>query len=327
MAESKGQGLTFAEKQLLCHGWEHGKGLGRAENGISEAIKVKVKSDKAGVGHKEGDQFTFHWWDHVFNKASSSLQVETDPSGVQLKKNVDSDKEVGLISNRKPLKASFSKEKLYGCFVKSATLLSGQEQPEPKSTSDDDSSSEDEDNKLDLSSTTNLSDADLMMACGGRTAHKGARYGLTMSAKLARLEQQEAAFMAKYGKKNQSPSGLQSADREEGPDEDSTCKMVKKKKNKKNKREGVEDELHVSAEAGEICAGTTTKKRKKKKVDAEQIGEERTLAPGDLNPEKTKKKKRSKQQSQLEEEKEMESTQSELQDCATKIKKKKSKRK
>lgn len=30
------------------------------------------------VGHKEGDQFTFHWWDHVFNKASSSLQVESD---------------------------------------------------------------------------------------------------------------------------------------------------------------------------------------------------------------------------------------------------------
>lgn len=30
------------------------------------------------VGHKEGEQFTFHWWDHVFNKASSSLQVESD---------------------------------------------------------------------------------------------------------------------------------------------------------------------------------------------------------------------------------------------------------
>lgn len=88
-----------------------GKGLGRAENGISEAIKVKVKCDKGGVsavrlyaadacvdaktglswechlhffckvGHKEGEQFTFHWWDHVFNKASSSLQVESDQVG------------------------------------------------------------------------------------------------------------------------------------------------------------------------------------------------------------------------------------------------------
>uniref|UniRef100_A0A3Q0SPZ0 G patch domain-containing protein 4 n=1 Tax=Amphilophus citrinellus TaxID=61819 RepID=A0A3Q0SPZ0_AMPCI len=74
----KSRGLKFAEQQLLRHGWEHGKGLGRAENGISEAIKVKVKCDKGGVGHKEGEQFSFHWWDHVFNKASSSLQVESD---------------------------------------------------------------------------------------------------------------------------------------------------------------------------------------------------------------------------------------------------------
>jgi len=28
------------------------------------------------MGHKEGEQFSFHWWDHVFNKASSSLVVE-----------------------------------------------------------------------------------------------------------------------------------------------------------------------------------------------------------------------------------------------------------
>uniref|UniRef100_A0A8C9YP25 G patch domain-containing protein 4 n=1 Tax=Sander lucioperca TaxID=283035 RepID=A0A8C9YP25_SANLU len=76
----KSRALKFAEQQLLRHGWEHGKGLGRGENGISEAIKVKVKCGKGGVGHKEGEQFTFHWWDHVFNKASSGLQVESDQS-------------------------------------------------------------------------------------------------------------------------------------------------------------------------------------------------------------------------------------------------------
>lgn len=356
MAEGKSRGLTFAEKQLLCHGWEHGKGLGRAENGISEAIKVKVKSDKAGVGHKEGDQFTFHWWDHVFNKASSSLQVETDQNGVQVKKNLDTD-EGGMISNKKPLKASLSKEKLYGCFVKSATLLSGQEQPEPKSSPSDSSSSSSEDeeeHKLDLSSTTNLSDADLMMACGGRTAHKGARYGLTMSAKLARLEQQEAEFMAKYGKKNQSPlpfcatPALQSADREE-PEEDSMRKMVKKKKlteivyeqseetgsndgdsrskKKKNKRRRVEDKIIVPAEGGEICVATI-KKCKKKKAEEEQIKDGRTLSSEDLHPErKTKKKKSSKHQCEVKEKREMESTQSELvQDSVSNRKKKKSKK-
>lgn len=74
--QEKSRGLKFAEQLLLSHGWEHGesdvhtirnqqvtvtslgltgsalspgKGLGRAENGISEAIKVKVKCDKGGV--------------------------------------------------------------------------------------------------------------------------------------------------------------------------------------------------------------------------------------------------------------------------------------
>lgn len=29
------------------------------------------------VGHNRGDEFTFHWWDHVFNKAASSIVVES----------------------------------------------------------------------------------------------------------------------------------------------------------------------------------------------------------------------------------------------------------
>lgn len=198
MVKEKSTGLKFAEEHLLRHGWEKGKGLGRSENGISEAIKVKIKYGKGGMGHKEGEQFSFHWWDHVFNKASSSLVVETAQAGVVVKKSDDSSD--GLISNKKPRKAQQAKSMLYGCFVKSATLLSG-EQPEKTSDPEDSSCSEDEDQKLDLSTTTKLSDADLLKACGGRTAHKGARHGLTMSAKLARLEQQEQEFLNKYGKK------------------------------------------------------------------------------------------------------------------------------
>uniref|UniRef100_A0A8C6QA41 Uncharacterized protein n=1 Tax=Nothobranchius furzeri TaxID=105023 RepID=A0A8C6QA41_NOTFU len=90
------------------------------ENGISEAIKVKVKCDKGGVGHKEGEQFSFHWWDHVFNKASASLQVESDQNGTKVKKTAD--EEDGTISNKKPRKALLERAKLYGSFVKSATL-------------------------------------------------------------------------------------------------------------------------------------------------------------------------------------------------------------
>ncbi|XP_031723335.1 G patch domain-containing protein 4 [Anarrhichthys ocellatus] len=277
----KSRALKFAEQQLLRHGWEHGKGLGRRENGIAEAIQVKVKCDKGGVGHKEGEQFTFHWWDHVFNKASASLQVESDQNGIQLKKTVE--EEDGMISNKKPRKAALAKAKLYGCFVKSATLLSGQEQPDPKPSGSDDGSSSDEedDQKLDLSSTTKLSDADLMKACGGRTAHKGARHGLTMSAKLARLEKQEAEFMAKYSKKSQpasappvcvaptpptSQSADQRAERQEETVKDSRRKKVKKIRSNGSVIELDDDEVSVSPE-------TDVEPRKKKKKKASKVME------------------------------------------------------
>lgn len=264
--KEKSRGLKFAERQLLRHGWEHGKGLGRDENGISEAIKVKVKCGKGGVGHKEGDQFTFHWWDHVFNQASSSLQVESHRDGIQVRKTSDDNENAGgIISNKKPLKASLVKARLYGSFVKSATLLSGQEQCVDNTSSD--SSSSDEDKKeLDLSSTTKLSDAELVKACGGRTAHKGARHGLKMSAKLARLEQQEAEFMAKYGKKTESESDSKldrghdtpkkkkkkSKDLQEISPSIDTVENVQagilRKHTKKKEKDGGEEEIHVKTE-------------------------------------------------------------------------------
>ncbi|KAM7421419.1 hypothetical protein PAMA_015514 [Pampus argenteus] len=280
VVQEKSRGLKFAEQQLLRHGWEHGKGLGRDENGISEAIKVKVKCDKGGVGHKEGEQFTFHWWDHVFNKASSSLQVESDQNGIMLKKTTDGDEEDGMISNKKPRKATLAKDKLYGCFVKSATLLSGQEQPEPKPSVSDDSSSsdEEEEKKLDLSSTTNLSDADLMKACGGRTAHKGARHGLTMSAKLARLEQQEAEFMAKYGKKSQ-PARDSLSSQSADPRQERQEEMTKKaKKMKKKKMEDVSmNELNGDAASESPETDVKPKKKKKKKKTNEETAEEEVI--------------------------------------------------
>lgn len=257
--QKKSSGMKFAEQQLLRHGWQQGKGLGREEDGISEAIKVKVKCDKGGVGHRQGEQFTFHWWDHVFNKASSSLEVESDQNGVKMKKLVE-EEEDGMISNKKPRKASLAKEKLYGCFVKSATLLSGQEQPEQKSSSDDSSSSDDDDQRLDLSSTTKLTDADLLKACGGRTAHKGARHGLTMSAKLARLEQQEQEFMMKYGNGKRNKPASQTTEVEEEPAEEIRITKAKKKVEKEVK----EDKTTDASIIGSTEVDISLKKNKKK---------------------------------------------------------------
>ncbi|RVE63228.1 hypothetical protein OJAV_G00165430 [Oryzias javanicus] len=292
----KSRGAAFAEQQLLRHGWEHGKGLGRAENGISEPIKVKVKCDKGGVGHREGEQFSFHWWDHVFNKASSSLQVQAHQDGIEVKKMTEEEEEGGGISNRKPRKAALARDKLYGCFVKSATLLAGQEQPEPKSDNSSSSSSdEEEEQKLDLSSVNKLSDADLMKACGGRTAHKGARHGLTMSAKLARLEQQEAEFMARYGQRNQleRSSPVCVTESSPSPEEEETKECRSKKKKKKRSPESSELE---------VCSAKDEEHRTKQK---EKNAEERVRSPAAETLTKTcepltkhKKKKTSKHHSE-----------------------------
>ncbi|XP_016085730.1 G patch domain-containing protein 4-like [Sinocyclocheilus grahami] len=290
MVQEKNTGLKFAEEQLLRHGWEKGKGLGRYENGISEAIKVKIKCDKGGMGHKEGEQFSFHWWDHVFNKASSGLVVESGQNGVVVKKSDDGND--GLISNKKPRKAQQAKSMLYGRFVKSATLLSG-EKPEKTSDSDDSSSSsEDEDQKLDLSSTTKLSDADLLEACGGRTAHKGARHGLTMSAKLARLEQQEQEFMNKYGKKNHtaktSTSSTDCLNPEGCPD------MNEKTKRKKSKRqkEPSENNIHEDKMTTHILPSNNTENCKPKKRKGFNGASVNNDMIADTEPKKKKKRNR-----------------------------------
>ncbi|CAI9543485.1 unnamed protein product [Staurois parvus] len=252
----KSQGMRFAEEQLQRHGWTEGKGLGKKESGISEAIKVKVKCDTAGVGHNSAEQFTFHWWDHVFNKTASSISVEPDQDGVQVRKVT---KEDSTVTNKKPRKALANRDMLYGRFIKSATLLSGGEQPVEKESSEESSadSSEDEDEKLDLSSATKLTDEDLVKICGGRTAHKGARHGLTMNAKLSRIEEQERAFLEKYGKEKPNKE----------PSRSTLEKDVETGRKKENHRVDITGE--------DISFNNTQRKQKKKKQNWDTQKEEK----------------------------------------------------
>lgn len=81
-----------------------GKGLGRKENGITQALRVTLKQDTHGVrrrcewggalrdgeagpqssyfflwqvGHDPAREFTDHWWSELFNRTAASLVVET----------------------------------------------------------------------------------------------------------------------------------------------------------------------------------------------------------------------------------------------------------
>ncbi|XP_039723211.1 LOW QUALITY PROTEIN: G patch domain-containing protein 4 [Pteropus medius] len=178
--EVKSRGMKFAEEQLLKHGWTRGKGLGRKENGITQALRVTLKQDTHGVGHDPAREFTNHWWSELFNRTAASLVVETGQDGVQLRR---LPKETTHRSHPRP-------NVLYQKFVKKATLTSGGEKPDEhlESCSDDGQGS---------CPPQTLTDEMLLQACEGRTAHRAARLGITMKAKLARLEAQEQAFLAR----------------------------------------------------------------------------------------------------------------------------------
>ncbi|XP_025070152.1 G patch domain-containing protein 4 isoform X3 [Alligator sinensis] len=218
-----------------------------------------------GVGHDPAEQFTFHWWDHVFNKSAANIAVEVGEMKTL------SETEAG-ISNKKPRKPPGAAGLVYGRFVKAATLTAGGEEPvQPASSSE---SSEDEE-KLDLSTAGRLTDEQLIQVCGGRTAHKGARHGLTMSAKLARLEEQEQAFLAKYQQKEVMPmSSATECQQDSALALQGSCAAGREKRAKKRKRSQervVEDEDPRSP--GQEEEEEKGRKKKKKKRRQEERGE------------------------------------------------------
>nr|XP_009665961.1 PREDICTED: G patch domain-containing protein 4 [Struthio camelus australis] len=226
--------------------------------------------------------------------SAANIAVEAGQDGISVKTLSEQDAE---ISNKKPRKASSADGMLYGRFVKAATLTAHGEEA-AKSPAASDSSEEEE--KLDLSSVRRLTDEELIRACGGRTAHKGARHGLTMSAKLARLEEQERAFLASYRQKNGLP---------ETPESSLPAERQKKKKKKKRCKDSADPEAEQSQEPSEeentVEEGERVAKRKKKKRKHKELverGESEAEAPlGDDEPDHTghspkKKKKRKKRQ-------------------------------
>merc|ERR1740128_1306705 len=73
--------MEFAMAHMQGKGWSSGDGLGRNKQGITDAIKPKLKFDQTGVGHSKGAEFEFQWWDHVFNKAAKTVVVEEGGDG------------------------------------------------------------------------------------------------------------------------------------------------------------------------------------------------------------------------------------------------------
>ncbi|XP_059062605.1 G patch domain-containing protein 4 isoform X2 [Achroia grisella] len=100
----------------------------------------------------------------------------------------------------------------------------------------------DSDEEVEKKDVFKLTDEELFAACGGRTAHKGARHGLKAVGKLARIAQQEQALLKepqfvgyshrKRMEENLSPLEL-SVVENTNLDSDADVSVVRKKKKKK----------------------------------------------------------------------------------------------
>lgn len=286
----------FAQKELKKFGWKEGSGLGKNENGMKEAIKVKIKNDSHGVGHNRGDEFTFHWWDHVFNKAASSIVVESTQEGVSVKAAKES---VGV--STKKARTYDNKAMLYGQFVKGATLDNNQE---VKSEGEEvDTSEVTEYLEEDRQTLQKLPDEEILKICGGMTAHKGARHGLKLNGKLERIQEQERLLMEKWKKqkgsnsemdKSESSSLNAKTDTTENEDVNRECVKTKKKKKKRDKYEDAEK---ISQNQSPDCDDSQeiqndksdVKKEKKRKRKNIELGHETNI---DHETKRTKKKKK-----------------------------------
>ncbi|KAJ3099053.1 G patch domain-containing protein 4 [Phlyctochytrium planicorne] len=243
-------------RHLQKLGWKQGEGLGKKKDGLKRALSVGFKADNKGLG-SGADEFTFSWWDHVYNKTSSAIVIAKDDEGT--------------IEVRKEKKAKKEASQLYGRFVKS--------------------DHHDEEDKKDFS--TRISDSALFEACEGRTPRKGAR-GVKQKGKLKRTSEnapivvvtKEAAELEADPKKKKKKR--QDINKDE-TEENGSNKVDETSKLKKKRKKPTEDELEDESEE------TLKSKKKSKKNKKERAEEDPTLPDFELEEvDKIKKKKKKK---------------------------------
>ncbi|KAL0809551.1 hypothetical protein ABMA28_011084 [Loxostege sticticalis] len=232
--------MDFARKQLEKYGWTDGKGLGKHENGISEALKPKLKRSVTGIGHDAASDFTEHWWTQLYNKAAGNVEVEEENGKTKKIKTKEDEFEITNSTwkiKRKKKESDDQDEQYKDYFVRKAVLTGGGAKTENVS------GTESEDEEKETKDVFKMTDEELFAACEGRTAHKGARHGLKATGKLARIAQQEQMLLTQpqyngysHAKKVKKSSGDQNAEdsNENGVDNSSSIKTKKKKKIKNN---------------------------------------------------------------------------------------------
>lgn len=178
---------------------------------------------------------------------------------------------------------SFSMKKLkesntslqYGNFLKSATLLAnvGKEEVIEGHVSTVD---------IEIKPVNVLTDEDLFKACGGRTAHKGARHGLKLTGKLQRIAEQEKLLLEKM---------KQTANKHEVFREPAAKKLKKNPLAELNssKDDTSDDQLPVDTESDYVLKASRSRKKRDRKTERQLVSQITSLEveekPADDEPE------------------------------------------
>lgn len=291
--------MDFAKKILGKYGWKEGDGLGKSNTGIVVPLKASLKFDNAGLGVDRAKEFNDHWWERCFNEAASNVTVQVEENGEVSAARKAGEEAVEIstkgYSARKLKKAKEQHKNesdgiVYNHFLKSALLTQdGGEVANTDRIKTDD---------IAVTQVNVLTDEELFKACGGRTAHKGARHGLKLSGKLARIEQQEREMLAKLKATTNASEG-----------QDTEPEKSKKKKRKKELVEEAVDQVepqitHESDtekihETSEVQEPEKSKKKNRRKEQTEEVTEQDDQQLIDESvSEKSKKKKRKKEQAE-----------------------------
>ncbi|KAL5278388.1 GPATCH4 family protein [Megaselia abdita] len=282
--------MDFAKKLMEKYGWKEGNGLGKNNDGRVVPIKASLKFDSSGLGCDKAKEFNNHWWERVFNEAAGNVEVENTDGNIDLKvKDEDSVEITTKEYSVRKLKKIRGNEG-YENFLKHSTLTNTGNEEEIEGTIHD------EDIKI-KTKVVHLTDEELLAACGGRTAHKGARHGHTMKSKISRLEAQEQALLEQMLK---SKKDLEEKDRngfikkkEKSFTEEMIVEDEPRKKKKKSKKCDLEESLDQTKEMEEHVKENRESeeslekvpKKKKKSKASESVIEESE------EPLKKKKKK------------------------------------
>ncbi|XP_017122796.1 G patch domain-containing protein 4 [Drosophila elegans] len=285
--------MDFAKKILGKYGWKEGDGLGKNNTGIAAPLKASLKFDNAGLGVDRAQEFNDHWWERCFNEAASNVDVQIQQDGQvsTSRKHGEDAVEISTsgFSARKLKKAkeqhASDGKSTYDNFLQTSLLTqNGGEVVTSERIKVED---------IEVTKVTVLTDEELFKACGGRTAHKGARHGLKLSGKIARLEQQEREMLEKLQCKLKSDPGTVNVKKngessEESPVggqklmEQSVNNTVEQPVKLKKMKKARKDESFEEPAVDQLEKPLKTKKKKKDKT--KKLEEE---TPGDRTQEVT----------------------------------------